>query len=299
MLLGGISNLLTFSNPLFFDKSKELSLEGINLDYIKIDEALMEFINEKSEWGYETVLLGEFHNTLEAGNVTNGGLQIDYLKIKKRKKDELTWQDVKIFPYNPEVKRYNFEDRLVESYETYEYAIQPITSEILGSESIDEVYVEFDGIWVVGAKNEYQIKYNSELSEIRSNISQNIVTTLGSQYPFLIRNGNMNYREFTVSGRLVSKETAKENGINGYEEKKLRRIISSFLADGKPKIVKDNSGNYVLCQVSGTPTLSPLNDLNRDIYDISFDVVEIGDAYDEDTLLQYGLINSEDLMIEG
>lgn len=297
MIIGGMSNFLFFSNPIFFDKSKSLEIEGIMLDYIKIDETLLDFIQEKSEWGYETVILGEFMNSLEAGNVSNGGLQIDYLKLKKRKKDELTWQDIKIFQYNPETRRYNFEDRLVESIEKYEYAVQPITSEILGSESIDEVYTEFNGIWIVGDKNDQQLVYNTELSEIKNNISQNIVTTLGSKYPFLITNGNVNYREFTVKGRIVSKETAKGQGINRYEEKKLRNTIMKFLGDGKPKIIKDDSGNYILCQIVDSPTLTPINDLNRFIYDISFSVVEIGDVYDEDTLIQYGLMKSEDIMI--
>lgn len=298
MVVGGMSNFLFFSNPIFFDKSKDLTIEGIMLDTIKIDEALLDFLESKSEWGYETILLGEFANSLEAGNVSNGGLQIDYLKLKKRKKDDLTWQDIKIFKYNPEVKRYNFEDRLVESIEKYEYSIQPITSDILGSESIEEIYTEFKGIWIVGDKNAQQLIYNTEISEIKSNISQNIVTTLGSRYPFLIKNGSINYREFTVQGKLVSKETAKGQGIDKYEEKKLRNTIMKFLEDGKPKIIKDNSGNYILCQIVDSPILKPINDLNRFIYDISFNVVEIGDAYDEDTLLQYGLIKSEDITIE-
>lgn len=298
MVVGGMSNFLFFSNPIFFDKSKDLTIEGVMLDTIKIDESLLDFLESKSEWGYETILLGEFANSLEAGNVSNGGLQIDYLKLKKRKKDELTWQDIKIFKYNPEVKRYNFEDRLVESIEKYEYSIQPITSDILGSESIEEIYTEFKGIWIVGDKNAQQLIYNTEISEIKSNISQNIVTTLGSRYPFLIKNGSVNYREFTVQGKLVSKETAKGQGIDKYEEKKLRNTIMKFLEDGKPKIIKDNSGNYILCQIVDSPILKPINDLNRSIYDISFNVVEIGDAYDEDTLLQYGLIKSEDITIE-
>lgn len=298
MVVGGMSNFLFFSNPIFFDKSKDLTIEGVMLDTIKIDEALLDFLESKSEWGYETILLGEFANSLEAGNVSNGGLQIDYLKLKKRKKDDLTWQDIKIFKYNPEVKRYNFEDRLVESIEKYEYSIQPITSDILGSESIEEIYTEFKGIWIIGDKNAQQLIYNTEISEIKSNISQNIVTTLGSRYPFLIKNGSINYREFTVQGKLVSKETAKGQGIDKYEEKKLRNTIMKFLEDGKPKIIKDNSGNYILCQIVDSPILKPINDLNRSIYDISFNVVEIGDAYDEDTLLQYGLIKSEDITIE-
>lgn len=298
VVVGGMSNFLFFSNPIFFDKSKDLTIEGVMLDTIKIDESLLDFLESKSEWGYETILLGEFANSLEAGNVSNGGLQIDYLKLKKRKKDELTWQDIKIFKYNPEVKRYNFEDRLVESIEKYEYSIQPITSDILGSESIEEIYTEFKGIWIVGDKNAQQLIYNTEISEIKSNISQNIVTTLGSRYPFLIKNGSINYREFTVQGKLVSKETAKGQGIDKYEEKKLRNTIMKFLEDGKPKIIKDNSGNYILCQIVDSPILKPINDLNRSIYDISFNVVEIGDAYDEDTLLQYGLIKSEDITIE-
>lgn len=297
MLLGGISNFLIFSNPILFDKGESLSIEGINLDYIKIDEDLIEFLNEKGEWGYETILLGEFINNLEAGNVSNGGLQIDYLKLKKRKKDELIWQDIKIFSYDPEVKRYNFEDRLVESYETYEYAVQPITSEIVGSESIESIDVEFDGIWIIGEFNEHQLFYNTEIQEIKSNVSQNVVTTLGNRYPFVIKNGNINYKEFSVSGRIVSKMSCDTSRPNFKEEKKLRNVIMSFLENGKPKIIKDNSGNYVLCQIVDTPTLSPINTLDRGIYDISFNVVEIGDSYDEDTLLQYGLIKESDIKI--
>lgn len=300
MIIGSLGHKLYFMQPFLLSSSNKMEIKNIMLDEIKIDEALLEFIDEKREWGYDTIIYGTFKNTLEAGNIYGvNEVPIHKLLLKRRKKDELTWHNVKMFSFSKEVERYNFKDSLVESLETYEYSVQPVMeSGVMGSDTVGEVITDFDGVWMIGNEYSYQIKYNTEIGAISTNTVTNMVTTLGSKYPFIVVNGSISYKTFEVRGRIMSNETLSlEGGIDRFAEKKTRVKLESFLYDKKPKIIKDNSGNYLLVQINNDIQLEPVNDFGRQMYDISFSVIEIGDAYDEDLLLSYGIIKSEDLQV--
>lgn len=288
MITGSLFTRMYFNQPLILDKANTVELKNCIADYIKIDEGLQEF-KDIPEWNYNTVIYAEFKNNLNAGNMNNDNdLPIEKIKIKKRKKGDTIWSNVVEIPFSKNMV-YTYKDKLVESLETYEYAVQGILGSSLLSEKISTVDCEFSGIWLIGNEQEYQIQFNDEIAEINTNESYNIVTTLGSKYPFIIRNGNVSYKTFTVIGTLISESSDKISRIDKFEEKKLRNNINNFLNDGKPKLVKDSSGIYVLSQISNV-TLTPRSDSYRYVYDISFEITEIADAYDETTLKSYGLM---------
>lgn len=285
-----------FLSPMLLSTCNRIEIKDIVVDHIKIDEALLDYIeNNPPAWDYDTILLAEFKNSLVAGNTD--ALNIDNLVLKKRKKDEMQWQTVKVFPFDINEKRYNHKDKFIESLETYEYSIQTETAGIYGSENIKEIDTEFDGIWFIGNENTYSIEYDINVSGINYNVVENLVTTLGNKYPFVCRNGVVNYKTFTVNGLLTTPETKlKSPKIDARAEKKYMKNIEKFFNDGKPKVYKDDSGAYFICHVMN-PQIIPYNELDRKLYNFSCDIVEIGDGYDVDELIENGLLNENEISI--
>lgn len=293
----GLPMQMNFISPMLLSTCNRIEIKDIVVDHIKIDEALLDYINANDlEWGYDTILYGQFKNDLIAGNVA-GALQIDNLVLKKRKKDEMQWQTVKVLPFDINKNRYNHKDKFVESLETYEYSVQTETSGIYGTENIKEIDTEFDGIWFIGGENTYSITKNIEIGESNNNIVENTVTTLGNKYPFICRNGVINYKTFPVNGLLMSKETEESMPmINDRAEKKYKNNIEKFFNDGKPKIYKDDGGEYFICHVMN-PRISYSSNTNRRLYEISCDIVEIGDGYNIDELIENGLLDENEISI--
>lgn len=189
------------------------------MDEIKMDEEILNYINTKEEWSYNTVLLGKFHNNLDAGNLDNGGIRIEKLKLKKRNIENMQWMDVKIFKFDPKIREYNYKDRLVEALETYEYAIQPMTNRVLGKERSKQIDCDFEGAWIVGKDTQYQLKYNMQLGDFETVKKINLYEPLGSKYPIIVENGNINYKKTTLKALLVTDTTVECN----YDEQIDRR----------------------------------------------------------------------------
>jgi hypothetical protein len=63
-----------------------------------------------------------------------------------------------------------------------------------------------------------RIRYNPTISNFKRTLSESVVNTIGSKYPFIRRNGQMDYRSFSIGG-LLSCNTESELfdtlGLNG------------------------------------------------------------------------------------
>ena len=274
---------------------KKIRFEKAVFDEVHIIESIdVLCTSDKKEWGYDTVFLWKCDN-LEAGNIAlNNGVPINKLIIRRRKKDDFIFENIKSFEFNPDIQTYEFKDRFVESYEDYIYGIQPMggsdLSPILGETTTSEITCEFDSVWIVGKDTQYKLIYNLEVGDYETVVPTNIVETLGSQYPIVNISGNIKYRRGTIRCMLASDTTIESGVINPKEEKKIRRSIMAFLTDKKPKYFKDGSGETMLISIVGAPTLSPRNEFNQLMYEISVDFVEIGDV-DTQTLINLGLLD--------
>jgi hypothetical protein len=58
-------------------------------------------------------------------------------------------------------------------------------------------------------KRQLKIKYNPKIGAIKETMLETKTNTLGGKYPFFFRNGNVAYKEFSISG-LVSYHTDEE-----------------------------------------------------------------------------------------
>ena len=248
---------------------------------------------DKLQWQYDTVFLW-MCNSMEAGNLSlSGEIPINNLKIRRRKKDDLVFEDMKIFDFDINEQTYEFKDRYVESLEDYVYAIQPMggstENPILGENTIAEVYCEFESTWIIGKDKQYKLMYDLSVGDYETVIPSGLIETVGRQYPFITKNGNIKYKKGSLKCKLISDATILAGSTNAKEEKKYRRAIEKFLTDNKPKLYKDGSGQMMLISLVDAPTLTPNNDLNQLIYDISINFVEIANV-DTQSLINNGLL---------
>lgn len=233
----------------------------------------------KREWDFDTVFLWK-GDSIEAGNVGLQGIPITDLKIKRRKKGESTFEDIRIIKFNPEQSTYHFEDNFVESYEEYVYGIQAmggsIENPVLGETAVSEISTSFESAWLVGKDQTFQLLFNLEVGDYENVVPTEVFETLGNRYPIISSNGNIRYKRGSLTCTLLSDKFY--NGLSPKEEKLFRNSVIQFLTDKKPKLFKDGSGEYMLISIIGNPTLSPHNNMNQLVYNLSIEFVEVGNG---------------------
>jgi len=292
--LFGYSDLGMFITDTNIGTPTEIKLQDSIVDelYIKTDTSTP-FSTTKETWLPSTVIKAPFIDDLHGGNMNLAGLTITELRFKRRKIDSLEWLHFATIPFDPKQNIYEVIDRMIESYEEYEYAITPYSTGIEGDYKTAQIEATFDDCFIFDKNNNYKLMYNFELSEIPYNIPSSQIETLGSKFPIIVYNSDLNYRSSSIKCMLVSDRTILDGSvISGKDEKILRTNIMAFLTNKKPKIIKDASGNFIMILVSN-PKIVPNNSLNGLIYDLSFDFIEIGDSFDEQTLINADLLDIE------
>ena len=190
-----------------------------------------------------------------------------------------------------------YNDIMVESGITYKYTVQPKmlnTSRLVVSDSVEATPV-YEHTWLLGQNNAYlSIGFNLNLSNFKTVIKEAKIETIGSQYPFFVRNGDIKYREFSLSGLICQNMDATNSlRIGEYEnrhiqERMFRDSLHELLLDGKPKLFKSETEGLILVYLSNV-SLTPNNVLGRMLYDFSMTATEIG-RVDVDNLSEAEII---------
>ena len=190
-----------------------------------------------------------------------------------------------------------YNDIMVESGITYKYTVQPRmlnNSRLVVSDSIEATPV-YEHTWLLGQNNAYlSIGFNLNLSNFKTVIKEAKIETIGSQYPFFVRNGDIKYREFSLSGLICQNMDATNSlRIGEYEnrhiqERMFRDSLHELLLDGRPKLFKSETEGLILVYLSNV-SLTPNNVLGRMLYDFSMTATEIG-RVDVDNLSEAEII---------
>ena len=277
--LYGNSNAMVFQTINPIGSIYRIELTDSIIDEVEVRKRTdLIYSSTKEEWTYDTLLLAKFQNNLEAGNISLGGMLVEKIMLKKRRVEDLVWQDLISYTIQDGVNVYQFVDRLVEAGTEYEYAILPIgEGNFEGQYNVDRIVAEFEGTYICDKDNIFRLLYNLEYGDIENIISSSVIETF-AQYP-VVSYGNLDYRQGSIQCLLLSDVTVDSGDIDLAQEKMLRKQVMQFLKNKKPKILKDNSGNYLMIAIIGSPKEIPNNDLAQQIYNISFDWVEIGNPY--------------------
>jgi hypothetical protein len=226
------------------------------------------------------------------------------------------WEDIHTIDFNKVTNvKETWYDNTIKSGVWYNYYIQGIDAKKnrgLAKINKKPMMIILDDMFLTTKNRQLKIKFNPSVSSLKRTISEIKTETIGSAYPFIRRNGAVNYIQLPISGLIsylidedetfISKDEIYGNNKKKYEkynetnkittyndytyEKLFRDAVSDFLYDGEAKLFRSaTEGNFLvkLMDVSFTPE----NSLGRMIWSFSATAYEI----DEDTIDNYELYN--------
>ena len=213
------------------------------------------------------------------------------------------WED--LYTIGIENKKLNFTwiDYCIKSGIWYKYGIQKRDS--LGNRgklliSNTPIMSVFEDIFLVGQERQLKIKFNPQIQSMQNVVAENKIDTIGSKYPYINRNGNMNYRQFPLSGTIsffmdkenfftsrekiygenlyLYNEYNEEKNINPFiditYERDFREEVKDFLNDNNVKLFKSAEEGNILVKLMNV-SFTPENALGRQIYNFSCTAFEI------------------------
>lgn len=224
-----------------------------------------------------------------------------HIWFQRRDNDGMEWETVKSIVYNEEALReklhYEFFDLVVRNGYTYQYSAVPIVEApfIVGNRiSLNEITIDFEGIWLTDSSTNYQLLAEIDFGDETHNTRSSVKVPLNSQYPSILTN-KQDYKSGTITAMYITSTTLASGIINVKNEKEGRTQFLKWLKNGKPKLLRDVTGEKIMFGVVGTPRESYEKSRNG-LGVVAFDFVEIGDSDDYDTLLDNSIIKVDDLV---
>ena len=118
------------------------------------------------------------------------------------------WEEVYTALYHPKDKII-FDDRTIESGVWYKYNFQVIDKSGARSRFIDEsiykpspLMIVFDDVFLTAGDKQLKITLNNETGSLSYNLQESRTDTIGSQFPWIRRNGAIKYRTFSLGGLI-------------------------------------------------------------------------------------------------
>ena len=205
-----------------------------------------------------------------------------------------TWNEVMRFAlYGQQPSFWSWRDMTVKQGVTYKYSIQQYNDKGLISNRVESnsIYADFEHTFLYDGQRQLKIKFNPQVNSFKNDILESKLDTIGSQYPFIFRNGHVKYKEFPIGG-LISvllddellfvnadflqnhDQTANLTSNNIATEREFKLEVLEWLNNGQPKIFRSpTEGNYIVRLLN--VSLSPTAALGRMLHSFSATAYEI------------------------
>ena len=169
------------------------------------------------------------------------------LSRASEKSNYMDWEKISEFSLvseRPSIKKWK--DFTIEQGVHYKYSIQQFNSNLYSDRMISDeiVFADFEDCFLYDGKRQLKIKFNPKISSFKKDVLETKVDTLGSKYPFIFKNGQVEYKEFPISG-LISYLSDEENLFldynyidNSQREKNDQNLLSLV------KIIPDQNDFY-------------------------------------------------------
>lgn len=152
----------------------------------------------------------------------------------------MVWSEVLRFGLHGQRPSQNlYRDYTVEQGKTYMYSLQQYNDSGLYSARIksNTVYADFEDAFLFDGKRQLKIRYNPKISSFKTGYLETKVDTIGSQFPFIFRNGSVAYKEFPLSG-LISYQSDEQNL---FMKDSAMELETSPLNDRRPGTFRDDT----------------------------------------------------------
>jgi hypothetical protein len=147
------------------------------------------------------------------------------------------------------------------------------------------------------------------MTNFKTDVLETKVDTIGSQHPFIFRNGRVYYHEFPISGLIsylmdeenlfMSKEeftvlekTTNLTSENLAAERIFKMKVLEWLTNGKPKLFRSpTEGNFIVRLMN--TSLAPTDTVGRMLHTFSSTAYEIAE-FNYENLSKYNFIQLQD-----
>ncbi len=254
-------------------------------------EIILNLIGKKDDEGLEVPASGAFLLTrsCEDDNYTDWD-EIARFKLSAQKPSRQLWKDY-----------------TVEQGKSYKYSIQQYNDKGLYSNRIysNIVKSDFEDAFLFDGEKQLKIKYNPKIASFKTDLLETKVETIGSKHPFILRNGQVSYKEFSISG-LISYlmdstkdfDTSNEldsiqlTGENIAREREFKLKVYDWLTNGKSKLFRSpGEGNYIVRLMN--VSLAPNDTLGRMLHTFTATAYEVAD-FNYSNLNSFGFISIDD-----
>ena len=260
--------------------------------------------------------LGRIKVTVQSNNDMDTVFSNVAIRRTSNHSNFMVWEDVKVLPVLNEPIDLTWYDYTIESGVWYKYCVQKRDN--FGHRGVAVIAEQpimclFHDMFLVGENQQLKIKFNPKINSFNNTLLESSTQTIGSQYPFIKRNGAVNYRQFSLSGLIshfmdeeeifVKRDDLYEGSIELYEkynkhnkitkyndiilEKKFRDKVQEFLYDGKPKLFKSNTEGTILVRLMNT-SFTPEPVLSNMLYTFNSTAYEI-DKYSLANINKYNI----------
>lgn len=219
-------------------------------------------------------------------------------------------------------------DYTAEQGVSYKYAIQRYNDAGFYSKRIankEPVIADFEDIFIFDGQRQLKVRFNPKVSTFKNVVLETKVDTLGGKYPFIFRNGNVQYKEFTVNGLISHLSDMNEMFMSNIElgfkeefahrhstahqqelqsitrgtqvdrdnikaERTFKLKVLEWLTNGEPKLFKSPAeGNYIVRLMN--TSLTPNDTVGRMLHTFQSTVYEMAE-YTFQNLMKYGFIEN-------
>lgn len=292
MFLGGFLACDTSMNPtpLAPDTMEYFEIENGIFDEVYIDgDTNRTPTTEIPEWGYSTILDAKFHGNILAGNVDFTLSSISDMLIKKRKKGSYKWTTIHKIPISTEEDfDFFYNDIVVASKTSYEYAAVPIVNGVEGTYQIIDVDVWFEGAFIIDPTHGYQVIAEFKREQLTRGIPSTIIEPVNATYAYTNYYAKKKYDSFSISGIFVELDwdSCSFDLENGW---KYRKAFRDFISNQRSKIVKIYDGQMYMMNVIDQITEN--YDSHPEAVVTTIPLVECGDIESNKDLYYHGFIN--------
>lgn len=312
-------------------KYRIMEIDSKNLDHLHINLVAKNITDE----GYVEISLTPKDNIIKK-------IKGHFILMRSSSKNNFqSWNEIYRFDMVNEtaVNKHLWNDFSVEQGITYRYSIQAYNADSVYSNRLlsKDVVIDFEDCFLYDGEKQLKIRLNPKISSFKRTLLENKVDTLGGKYPFIFRNGRVDYKEFSISGllSLISdpneffvkgaqdvnlgsrsrREVSRQEDIlkvsgsqtdltekNFYNERQFKLEALEWLSNGKPKLFRSAAeGNYIVRLMN--VSLSPIDTLGRMLHNFQCTAYEIADCTFAN-LEKYGFIKgknpaSKDIKIIG
>lgn len=247
-----------------------------------------------TDWDWETIMDCNFKNNISAGNVDQIAADITGYRLKRRKVGEFEWTTIKEAEIDSlEELSFTFTDNLAMNFTEYQYAYVPMMSGVEGNYIVDNIYSEFRGVFICDYDTVYKLYSGVGYGNIVQTQQVGVFEPYGKQYPIVISNGSLNYQTGSISGKILPADFEETGNLDRQEIVARKKVLTDFLTNRKPKIIKDWNGGAWLCIITGNPSLKPDNSYGMGVWDFNASWTETGAPDNKSDLFKNGLIPTE------